>query len=723
VLPASSGAGAHSNDFPEPHPSERAVPRAFVFALLAAFLTASPATTRAAELGYPRLANMYWPVAVDSAIVANLAKWDVVVVNSVWTDAQLAQLRALNPDIRIYFYVIAYTVELPPASGDAWKMQNYNYAAANDLWWYDKNLGVASDWPNTQMCNITSVGPSGPQGSYRQYFAASIAQMVASHPDLDGIFLDNFWQQLSWQQSQRQLDSDCNPTHNPAGCNGVADSNQYLDSLWNAALRDIAADIRGRFDLMQVNRPRPLAILTNNATDYFESLNGAMVEYFPSGHSNVDYDNPYGYNWNQEMLTCPGGYLVAPFDSSPYSFGVLNGDYVGSLWTPARNPEFERLKRFTLVSALLGDGYYSLDAGAATGHGNLWWEAEYDHAGRGKGYLGQPLGPMVRLLQPTGAEMIQNGGFDNGIANWDWYGFGGAVGTFSADAATFHSAPAAGRVVISSLPAGGEYKLWQSPLFVTQHQPYTLSFWARASVPQQISMHIYSEGCPGFRCWNDRSFCISTNWQRYEISFTSNSTAPAGLNIFIRTPGTFWMDDVSLRPGDTSLFRRDFEHGAVLLNYTNTTRTVDLGGNFWRLRIPGSMIFDGGPTTAETIPVSDARIVMRDSIPPLPRDSTVSDAPPAAGTRNALFQNDPNPFNPTTVVEFSLERSEHVSLMIFDVAGRRVTTLVDAVMPAGPQRALWDGRDARGRILPSGVYFYRLRTPTFAQTRKMTLLR
>ena len=178
----------------------RALRLAFLAALLATPLVRAGLANAQPPLPYPRLANMYWPTFIDSNVVKAVAKWDVAVVNSVWTDAQLGRLRQLNPNIKIFFYVIAYTVELPPASGDAWKMQNYNYALANDLWWYDKNGGTGSDWPNTRMCNITALGPVGPLGSWRQYIAARIEQLVAAHPDLDGVFLDNFWEQLSWQQ-------------------------------------------------------------------------------------------------------------------------------------------------------------------------------------------------------------------------------------------------------------------------------------------------------------------------------------------------------------------------------------------------------------------------------------------------------------------------------------------------------------------------------------------
>ncbi|MFQ5599850.1 MAG: putative glycoside hydrolase [Candidatus Krumholzibacteriia bacterium] len=688
-------------------------------ALLCVLASSLASQGAAAQPGppYPRLANVYWRTDVDETIIEALSRWDVVVLNPVWSNSQLSQLRAANPDIKIFFIVNAYVVQLPSTTNDVWKLANYAYAEAHDLWWYDVDAAIASDWPATRMVNVTSLAPDAPLGPWRDFFAARVADLVASRPQLDGLFLDNFWRQISWQQVWRKLDSDCNPTHNPAGCDGEMDSKSELDSLWNEALRELAAQIRNRFDLLEAGRRRPLAMITNNSDDYFQWLNGTMHEYFPSGHSNVDYDNLYGYNWYQEMFACPGGYMVAPFEPLPFRVSILNADYPGGIWEPARNPAFERIKRFALASSLLGDGYLSLDTGLA-GHGNLWWEPEYDHDGRGKGYLGYPTGPAVRILEPRSSELLANPDFLDGSDHWHGHPFG-AAGSWSIDAEVFHSAPGAVRLDVQSVSASGTFKLWQSPVWLTHRQTYTLGFWARASRETELLVHLYSETCPQSRCWGDRRFCVPTTWTRFETSFSSNATARAGLNFFVTAPGTLWIDDVSLRRGDTSLFRRDFDHGIVLLNYTNDTQVVPLETTFFRLRIPGSNVFDGTPVAYETVPPSDARILVREPA----SATTPTGSGPGVTWQTVLHPNEPNPFNPWTRIRFGLAREGHAHVAVYDVAGRLVRTLVDRQLPAGSHRARWDGSDWRGRRMGSGIYLYRLTAPGFTRTRKMVLVR
>ncbi len=89
----------------------------------------------------------------------------------------------------------------------------------------------------------------------------------------------------------------------------------------------------------------------------------------------------------------------------------------------------------------------------------------------------------------------------------------------------------------------------------------------------------------------------------------------------------------------------------------------------------------------------------------------------------ALEQNIPNPFNPSTSIDFSLESASHVRLDVFNLLGQNVRTLMDGALQAGHYRATFDAEDHAGRPLPSGLYFYRLDTGTDRQTRKMMLLR
>jgi hypothetical protein len=89
----------------------------------------------------------------------------------------------------------------------------------------------------------------------------------------------------------------------------------------------------------------------------------------------------------------------------------------------------------------------------------------------------------------------------------------------------------------------------------------------------------------------------------------------------------------------------------------------------------------------------------------------------------ALHQNVPNPFNPTTAISFSLPSSQHVTLSVFDVTGRLVRTIVDGPLDAGFKQCRWDGTDAAGDEVRSGVYFYRLTAGKQTLTRKMVLVR
>ena len=83
----------------------------------------------------------------------------------------------------------------------------------------------------------------------------------------------------------------------------------------------------------------------------------------------------------------------------------------------------------------------------------------------------------------------------------------------------------------------------------------------------------------------------------------------------------------------------------------------------------------------------------------------------------------PNPFNPTTTLRYRIEKAGPVVLAIFDVRGTHVATVVDANMGAGRHSAEWNGRDARGNAVGSGVYFARLVSPSGTRSFKLTVVK
>jgi hypothetical protein len=88
-----------------------------------------------------------------------------------------------------------------------------------------------------------------------------------------------------------------------------------------------------------------------------------------------------------------------------------------------------------------------------------------------------------------------------------------------------------------------------------------------------------------------------------------------------------------------------------------------------------------------------------------------------------LGQNYPNPFNPMTTFKFTLPRTDRVKIAIYDVTGREVVRLLDEVRMVGTYELNWSGKNAAGRQIASGMYFYRIETSAGAITKKMTLLK
>jgi hypothetical protein len=89
----------------------------------------------------------------------------------------------------------------------------------------------------------------------------------------------------------------------------------------------------------------------------------------------------------------------------------------------------------------------------------------------------------------------------------------------------------------------------------------------------------------------------------------------------------------------------------------------------------------------------------------------------------SLGQNRPNPFNPETVINYTLGKRSPVNITVYNIAGQKVAVLVDEVKTAGEHTVSWDGRDLSGRRVASGIYLYRMRAGDYKIAKKMIFIK
>jgi hypothetical protein len=91
--------------------------------------------------------------------------------------------------------------------------------------------------------------------------------------------------------------------------------------------------------------------------------------------------------------------------------------------------------------------------------------------------------------------------------------------------------------------------------------------------------------------------------------------------------------------------------------------------------------------------------------------------------RFAVRQNYPNPFNPTTTIFYELPKTSDVKLVIYNLLGQRVRTLLNDRLEAGRHEIIWDAMNDQGYSVSSGVYIYRFEAGDYTRTLKMILMR
>ena len=198
-------------------------------------------------------------------------------------------------------------------------------------------------------------------------------------------------------------------------------------------------------------------------------------------------------------------------------------------------------------------------------------------------------------------------------------------------------------------------------------------------------------------------------------------SAPGGPSLGFRLPD----NDPYLRRCD---IRAPFEDGTtwdVRMAYARGRTLTVTGIEDLPEKFQAVLILDVGQASTLTegavieIPpdVRSARLVVGD------QNFTAEEVASVLPQDYELMQNFPNPFNPYTNIRFGLPYATNVLLEVYNLLGQRVTTLVNGPMDAGTHTVIWNGIDADGRQVATGVYFYRLTTPDYTDVKKMLLLK
>ncbi|MDE3000880.1 MAG: T9SS type A sorting domain-containing protein [Gemmatimonadota bacterium] len=186
---------------------------------------------------------------------------------------------------------------------------------------------------------------------------------------------------------------------------------------------------------------------------------------------------------------------------------------------------------------------------------------------------------------------------------------------------------------------------------------------------------------------------------------------------------------VSATELDGNLLKSGSGQETLFLSSNRTPGQVDIGA----VKIDGGgangdgklaeLLFrtDGMPLSSD-FQVSESVLVGMNGAVDMLHHAEIGDLKPLPDRFN-LEQNTPNPFNPSTAIEYHLPEAGMVRLAIYNLIGQEVRVLVNERMNPGTFTATWDGTDALGRRVASGVYLYRILAGSFSATRRMLLLK
>lgn len=322
-------------------------------------VSVAPQTVDAARGSHaaPKLLNLYLDWKIEDADLARLSRWDLVVLDMdlAWSfPDRIRELRRVNPDIIILAYVSAGEISAARIQGDK-TSPGYKLASRlpESVYMHSKDGTRLEWWPGASLMNATDLGPTVEGKRWADILPEFVEEEMMSTGLWDGVFLDAAYSDITYFfGTDIDLDGD-----------GVSDDPSRVNTAWQNGMRRLLRNMRAAVGSDGL-------IMVNSSSAYASQVNGVLFENFPQ----------YGWTAPQSEFFRSIGVNISP---SLTSFNTNTDNQ--------EDPTNYRLMRYGLTSALLGNGYYSFDAGSR-GHARTWWYDEYDAA------LGAPVGSARRVM-------------------------------------------------------------------------------------------------------------------------------------------------------------------------------------------------------------------------------------------------------------------------------------------------------------------------------------
>jgi hypothetical protein len=301
--------------------------------------------------------------------------------------------------------------------------------------------------------------------------------------------------------------------------------------------------------------------------------------------------------------------------------------------------------------------------------------------------------------------MIGNGTFDTGVQGWSFWPDSCSITRrtgvgLTGGAMEFRVRPPApnnaGFAVVEGIP-------------IASGQWYRLRFTVRSPKSGTLTVQMRHSASPyAIFCINE-DYAIGPQATAYNAVFRADAADP-GCRLYFQIPlqdSLYWIDDVSLRTVTLGADNPE-DRAPVFVNASAIAKTFSLGSDVYRsidgAEVSGSLV----------VPPYSARILIRDGV----HKTAVQEPENVVPTQWQLRQNYPNPFNGSTRISFTVPQKDRVIIELYDVLGRRISTIYDRDTEAGDHTVSVDAG-----ALSSGMYIYRMAASDISVSRRMLLLK